>query len=87
VGKAKLEVYPEPVEGPAQSLSMGFVTGPQGCGRYVAPANEPRRESKVVAGSWAVTRMFQSRPRVTERRFPTAIGSPDKHPLVDSPEW
>jgi hypothetical protein len=35
----------------------------------------------------AVARMFQSRPPVTVRRFPTAIGSPDKHPLVDSPEW
>jgi hypothetical protein len=29
---AKLEVYPEPVEGPALSLSKGFVTGPQDAG-------------------------------------------------------
>ena len=28
--QAKLEVYPEP----ALSLSKGFVTGLQGCGRY-----------------------------------------------------
>ena len=45
--QAKLEVYPELVEGPALSLSKGFVTSPQGCGRYRDADATTRRPYRV----------------------------------------